>query len=50
MSILEWILNMFNDVFEKDQEEIKEKETRRRNRELEKIRERARKEGRYYEG
>ena len=43
MSIIEWILNMFNDVFEKDEEEIKERENRRRNRELEKIREKERK-------
>jgi len=43
MSIVEWILNMFNEVFEKDEEEIKEKESRRRNKELEKIREKERK-------
>ncbi len=43
MSIIEWFINMFRDVFEKDEEEIKEKENRRRNKELEKIRERERK-------
>ncbi len=43
MAIIEWVINMFSEVFEKDEDEIKEKETRRRNRELERIREKERK-------
>ena len=43
MAILEWIINMFNEVFEKDEDEVKEKETRRRNKEIEKLREKERK-------
>ena len=43
MAIIEWFINMFSEVFEKDEDEIKQKETRRRNRELEKIREKERK-------
>ena len=43
MAIIEWIINMFSEVFERDEEEIKQKESRRRNRELERIREKERK-------
>lgn len=43
VAVIEWFANMFRDVFEKDEEEVKEKETRRRNKELEKIREKERK-------
>lgn len=43
IAVAEWFANMFKEVFEKDETEIKLKETKRRNKEVEKIREKEKK-------